>query len=496
MRCYVCNKELVDNPTKAGECKAHGEHIIHNGIRGKLISRTILCEECGGKYSKEDSAFCKIFDPFMAALSGRLIPADHGKDTDKVLKGSLYDTPTSNPDDPSRQVTIKKGVAAPLEPYYEIEGNMLTLYAEKHRINQYEKVVPKELEQEGKDIANYTVEKVTDIHDKGYLAYYFSKDNATFNQDLKNGMVKIATEFALDSGIPRDQLTSVLTINADGMATIDTSKTKVIPFIPTTLFDIIFEDYRYALEEGYPSHTVKLFSIKYNNGTTALYCFIDLFSTFQYYVELNEDYKNDDVNKTYSQRLFPKIKERPDVSQLDPSDLDIIIREYGIDMNQCPKTSYGEQLKYVQDCIRRYPLQTYDLQKALNNACDRINSLVTSYLMKRIPGEGDKTSRVLAKAAGFGTLPSSVEAILDTYIQKTSMADIMLLSDAFKDTVKDKYFRKFGFEVIEGEVTNYSQPDESAKVLSRCKAAAQEYTNAKFSHLSCLCYNPESLKKH
>ena len=76
------------------------------------------------------------------------------------------------------------------------------------------------------------------------------------------------------------------------------------------------------------------------------------------------------------------------------------------------------------------------------------------------------------------------------------MVDIMLLPDAFKEMVKDKYFRKFGFEVIEGEVTNYSQPDESAKVFSRCKAAAQEYTNAKFSHLSCLCYNPESLKKH
>ena len=35
---------MVDKPTDLSLCKAHGEHIIHNGIRGKLISRTILCD--------------------------------------------------------------------------------------------------------------------------------------------------------------------------------------------------------------------------------------------------------------------------------------------------------------------------------------------------------------------------------------------------------------------------------------------------------------------
>lgn len=184
------------------------------------------------------------------------------------------------------------------------------------------------------------------------------------------------------------------------------------------------------------------------------------------------------------------------MSQLDPSNLDIIIREYGIDMNQCPKTSYGEQLKYVQDCLRRYPLQTYDLQKALNNACQRINNIVTSYLMKDILGKGEEASSIMAKTAGVDSIPPSVKAILDTFIEHAGVADIMLLTEAFTSSVDAQYYRKFGFDVIEGEVTNYSQPDESAKVLSRCKAAAQEYTNATFSHLSCLCYNPDSLKKH
>lgn len=107
MRCYICNRELSDNPTDATQCKAHGEHIIHNGIRGKLISRKILCEECGLKYSKEDAAFCKIFDAFIAALNDRLIPADHGKGGSKILLGSLYDTPTDDAEAPNRPVQYK-----------------------------------------------------------------------------------------------------------------------------------------------------------------------------------------------------------------------------------------------------------------------------------------------------------------------------------------------------------------------------------------------------
>lgn len=68
MRCYICNKELVENVTEANQCKSHGEHIIHNGIRGKLISNQILCEICGCDYSRAPSIIlCKrrIRDSFL-----------------------------------------------------------------------------------------------------------------------------------------------------------------------------------------------------------------------------------------------------------------------------------------------------------------------------------------------------------------------------------------------------------------------------------------------
>lgn len=492
MRCYICNKELVDNPVGDDQCQTHGEHIIHNGIRGKLISSQILCKDCGADYSKDDSAFCKIFAPFMVALKDQLIPADHGKDTYKTLPGSLFDSPTSNLDDPSRLVNVRNGVVTPVEPYHEIDGEKITVYAEKHRIDQYVNVLATQLKAEGKDIADYSVEKVTNLHDKGYLAYFFSKGNATFNVDFKKGIVKIATEYALHCGMPREQLAEVLTISEDGKATFDCTNTKMYPFIPTSMFDVLYEDYRYFYEEGYPSHTLRLFSTSYDNGTAALYCYVDLFSTFQYYVLLNGDYKGDEVNETYAQRLL-KV-EKPDVSDCDPSDLDIFIREYGIDMSLCSATSYEDQLRYVQECIRKYPPQTYDLQDALKNASEKLQSLLMAALCKQKVSEelGNMLDELLGSAYGKNVV-AQVEKQVAELTKNMNFADAMQTVNAFTESAKQEYYRKFGFDVIDGEVSNFSIPDYSMKFFVEHKDVVEVYTNAKFSHLSCLCYKPETL---
>lgn len=493
MRCYICNKELVDNPVGDDQVQTHGEHIIHNGIRGKLISNQILCKACGGDYSKEDSAFCKIFAPFMVALKDRLIPADHGKDTFKTLPGSLFDSPTCAPDDPSRLVNARNGVVTPVEPYHEMDGDTITVYAEKHRIDQYVNVLAKQLKAEGKDIDDYTVLKVTNLHDKGYLAYFFSKGNSTFNDDFKKGIVKIAAEYALHCGVPREQLTEVLTISEDGKASLDCTNTKMFPFVPTSIFDVLYEDYRYFYEEGYPSHTLRLFSTCYDNGTAALYCYVDLFSTFQYYVLLNGDYKGDEVNETYAQRLLRV--EKPDVSDCAPSDLDIFIREYGIDMSQCSATTYEDQLRYVQECIRKYPPQAYDLQSALKNASSKLQSLsMTALCKKKISEELDNMLDGLLGSAYNQKVVAQVEKQIAELTKNMNFADAMKTVNAFAESAKLEYYRKFGFDVIDGEVTNFSIPDESMKFYCEYKEVAKEYTNVKFSHLGCLYYRPDTLE--
>lgn len=493
MRCYVCNREMVDKPTDSSLCKAHGEHIIHNGIRGKLISRSILCEECGGAYSKDDANFCKIFAPFVVALSDRMIPADHGKTDGNTLKGSIFKTPDVKEGDEGLEVTAKNGEVIPVQPFYTIEENKINVYAGKKRIKDYLKVLTKELADNGDDIANYTIERHTDIHDQGYIAYYFSKGNDNFSEEFKKGMVKIATEYALHCGISRELLTEVISIDDKGKSTIDYDRAKLIPFIPTTLFDILYEDHRYLFEDGYPSHMLKLFTSKYNDGKTRLYCYLDLFSTFQYYVLLNDDYEGEEISETYAQRLIPK-RQRPDVSDYSPKDLSIVIQEYKIDKSGLEGKSYEEQVAYVQTCIDKYPLQSYELHVALEKAVERINMIVTAYFIKVLKTSAPESWKALLTPLGLDDIPASANSILSNCCKDAQISNLLTVYQTLLESIKPEYYRKYGFEIIEDEITNYSHPDESMIVLDKHKAAAKEYTNAKFSHLCCLCYEPSKLK--
>ena len=493
MRCYVCNRKMVDKPTDSTQCKAHGEHIIHNGIRGKLISSAILCEECGGAYSKDDANFCKIFAPFVVALSDRMIPADHGKTDGNTLKGSIFKTSDVKEGDEGIEVTPKNGEVIPVQPFYTIEGNKIDVYAGKKRIKDYLKVLTKELADKGDNIANYTIEQHTDIHNQGYLAYYFSKGNDNFNEDFKKGMVKIATEYALHCGIGRELLTEVISIDDKGKAMIDYDKAKLIPFIPTTLFDILYEDHRYLFEDGYPSHMLKLFTSKYNDGKTRLYCYLDLFSTFQYYVLLNDDCEGEEICETYAQRLIPK-GQRPDVSDYSPKDLSIVIQEYKIDKSGLEGKSYEEQVAYVQTCIDKYPLQTYELHVALKRALEQINMIVTAYFIKMLKTFAPESWKALLTPLGLDDIPASANLILSISCKDAQITNLLKVYQTLSESIKPEYYRKYGFEIIEDEITNYSHPDESMKVLDKHKTAAKEYMNTKFSHLSCLCYEPSNLK--
>jgi hypothetical protein len=67
-------------------------------------------------------------------------------------------------------VNIRGDVVTPVEPYYEIEDDVITIYADKCRIDQYINVLAKQLKEDGKDIADYTVGKLTNMHDKGYFS--------------------------------------------------------------------------------------------------------------------------------------------------------------------------------------------------------------------------------------------------------------------------------------------------------------------------------------
>lgn len=76
------------------------------------------------------------------------------------------------------------------------------MYGQKKRIIQYQNVVKKE----HKEYNDYAVELCEDISSLGTIGLFFSEDNAEFNMTFREGLCKIATEFALDCNVRIEDL--------------------------------------------------------------------------------------------------------------------------------------------------------------------------------------------------------------------------------------------------------------------------------------------------
>ena len=313
--CYVCGKTLTDDGAN-GTVKRHKEHIIHNGIYGKLKSSTILCEQCGGAYSKNDAKFVEIFSGFTELLHGILIKKDHGTTNAKRLKGFLYLS-----EDEKKDIEFCDGKIHPINPYYEIDNNkkVITIYGHKKCITQYQNVVKKE----HPECNDYTIELCDNISSLGTTALFFSEGNPDFNSIFREGMCKIATEFALNCDIKIEDMPCTLIIGEKNTATLKKESIQLVPYMPHSIVEIIIalmEDY---VNQRYPLHLLRLYSdTTKDNNHRFLVCYIELFSTFKYYVLLNTNYKGKDIDKWYCQTI---ISENDSNDNPVKSDLDIEI---------------------------------------------------------------------------------------------------------------------------------------------------------------------------
>lgn len=164
--CYVCGKELSDDGLNE-TVKRHSEHIIHNGIYGKLKSSSILCEKCGGLYSEKDAQFVKIFDCFTEVIRKTLVQKDHGKtNKSKRLQGYFYNKNGNKVD-----VEYKEGRVYPKNPYYENdkEENVVKIFAEEKRGENYKNQIIKD----NPMFSDYKFEFCNDISSDGCYGLFF-----------------------------------------------------------------------------------------------------------------------------------------------------------------------------------------------------------------------------------------------------------------------------------------------------------------------------------
>lgn len=256
------------------------EHIIHNAIGGILKSDGIYCKKCNSKYGSDtDKAFTQIFAPIIDRLDMN------------------FDRKTSK--------TSYEGIMC------DKEGNLYNTRFKNGKVMSM-------FDKEGK-YKKWEAEKYQKV------AFNFNLDNEPY----KMGMAKIAFNFAVFSGVDVSKLNRVFDNEKKRL----TNKPIIIPFVPMTLFDSIMES-----QDTYNLfHVIRLF-----NCENFLYAYVELFSTFQVYILLSDDYCGE-IYKEYCQVIDKNDSEERKNELMDSlkicdyKDADIIATQYQIDIKKVIK---------------------------------------------------------------------------------------------------------------------------------------------------------------
>jgi len=286
-KCYLCGKSFNDTSVKK-----HGEHIIQQAIGGNLIANDILCSTCGENLGKEvDEPFNKIFE----GISVRLDIKTDRKSGKKAVKGKMN----------FRDVIWKDNKVSPVKPFhiYSIDKKNIVIFSSLEVARKYRKKVENEIKQNflGNEKPNLSV--CDDL--EGMVEYPFNMDDKA----LKKGLAKIAIGFSCEKGILREDLILALEINEDTKQGKIKNNALAIPFYPLGIIDKLIEEQKNDFEH-YPFHNLLLFTLDYDpstsNGKKILICYIELFSTFQWYIVLNDKYYGDSLYEYYVQQILKK----------------------------------------------------------------------------------------------------------------------------------------------------------------------------------------------
>lgn len=265
--CVYCGKKIG---------KRSREHIIQNALGGVYESEDICCPECNNVVSaKIDAPFTKTFNGIINKIPNMVKTNDKKTKppcTGKALyNGQIYD------------VIIKSG-----------------------------KVIA---------CAELSRELKTDVKKLKFdiVSYDFPIDNISF----RNGIAKIAFNFAIDQGVDPKWLMQNVIIRKENSVIVDIQFNNIlVPFVPLNPVDEFLE-----LEiDTELFHSMILFSQGKN-----LWCYVDLFNAFQYYVLLSDMWEGGmEIHKSYIQLIQRIDREIPDMYLRKPKHILIYADFYHI----------------------------------------------------------------------------------------------------------------------------------------------------------------------
>lgn len=263
MFCYLTG-DLIDNGNRSLE------HIIPNALGGVLKSRSILSATANNTLGRTlDVEFSKIFEGTY-----RRLPLEKDRKNKTGFKGIHQFF--------KEEAIYRDGRWFPKKPYYDPATN--TLYAENLKIGEGYVERMKRLGEIDKELV---VSIRTDF--SGTFEIPFDLNN----NDFAKGLAKIAAGYATYNDVKREDLADV--IDLDKKVFKEHGELIILPYFPVHPVEPIFELNAYQ-SKHYPVHALSLVG---DPGSRDLFCYIELFSTFQFVVLLNKDYKGDSLHKTY-----------------------------------------------------------------------------------------------------------------------------------------------------------------------------------------------------
>lgn len=298
IRCVYCNKIIKI---------ASSEHVIQNALGGLLESTKICCQNCNNLISRIiDKPFVSAFNPIIGNIIN-LRKTNKRKSRPSYTGKAFYD---------NKLYTVilkdKKIIACP-------------------------------------ELANFKKQKLTDEDLKsledGLLYLDFNLENNSF----KNGIRKIAFNFAIEKNIPKKLLKNHLKIIDDNIE----FSFPIIPFIPMNYFDEYIENE----SEFKMYHSLILF-----NQENKLWCYVDLFNTFQYYILLSNKWsKSSNILETHCQYIEQLERTTPKLYIRRPKDILYYSQQYDVK----PNFNIEEFKKQIYTAIQKKSL-TKDLGKLIH----------------------------------------------------------------------------------------------------------------------------------
>lgn len=313
-RCVYC-KQLLQ--------KRSEEHIIQNALGGTYVSSDICCDKCNAHISKcIDAPFVSTFNPIIGSIC-KLVKTHH-KDSKKTYTGWAL---------------------------YKIDGKLYRVYVKQGKITSCPDLSKK-------------YKKELSLKDLVIYAYDFNVNDIKFKQ----GLSKIAFNYAIDKGINVDILEKGINCVLDGNIIKElTFQYKCIPFFPLNGLD----EYLELVLECDLYHNLILFS-----QDNLLWCYIDLFNTFQFYVLLSSSYSGNPIYESYFQYVEEPDRTIPDIYIRKSKDILTYAMMYGVETT----TNIDKLKRDIKQSILKNSVKK-DIIHEISNKLDNSNFL--KYIYKK-----------------------------------------------------------------------------------------------------------------